>query len=302
MSKIYDRSKRLGMKEVHRCMDSSPKDLATALSEMGRRQRWRDALAALLMLTHAGRSRLTIEACDAVVTCCAASGPWQGSLEILRLARSLALQHSLVTAGNLIKVTGSPPGLWCNAGLQLSRMRQLGMSPTIRHHNTVLSCGLMWSAALGILKSVLDDALEPTEFTSSLLMKKLEANWPAAISTFLSIQRLRVQHDAISGNAALKAASRHRRVSQDFVRHLIGAGVPIDSATCSSAAPALESEQVLDLLKGVRALSQEPDIGAYTSALTVLDNDGRWEAALVFLQSMVLDGIQAWKYTKMRVL
>ena len=124
-------------------------------------------------------------------------------------------------------------------------------------------------------------------------MKKLETNWPMAIHTFLSMQRLRLEHDAISGNAALRAACNHRRVSREFLQHLISAGVPVDSATCSSAGNALDSERIWDLLQDVRASDVQPDIGAYTSVLGACDNDGRWEAALGVLRSMAMDGVQA---------
>lgn len=38
--------------------------------------------------------------------------------------------------------------------------------------------------------------------------------------------------------------------------------------------------------------SQQPDVGAYTSLLTTLDRDGRWEAALDFWATTLTDGIQ----------
>ena len=199
----------------------SPKELTAALSELGRRQLWHDALSAMQMLAHAGRSRLaSIEAFNAAITCCS-NGTWKGSLALLSTATAMSLRHSLVTAGAAIKAAGAQSAHgplaaqpeWHNALHLLSCMRQHSMIPNIRHHNAILSCLLYWSTALCIFKSVLNCELEPTEFTSSLLMKKLETNWPMAIHTFLSMQRLRLEHDAISGNAALRAAGNHRRVS-----------------------------------------------------------------------------------------
>ena len=256
-------------------------------------------------LAYAGRSRLAnIEAFNAVITGCG-SGAWHVSLGMLQRATALSLRHSLVTAGAAIKATGSQSAqraaaTWHNAVRLLSCMRQQGMSPNIRHQNTVLSCEIPWLAAMQIFNSALDsegsdmEHMKPTEFTGSLLMKKLEtnSNWPMAIHIFLLMQRLRLQHDAVSGNAALRAAG-NRRVGRDFAQHLITAEIPVDSATCSSAGNALDSEQVWNLLQQVRASSQEPDIGAYTSFLAALDNDGRWEVALNFLLSMAADGIQA---------
>ncbi|CAE7446502.1 unnamed protein product, partial [Symbiodinium microadriaticum] len=300
-SRIYDDSKPTGLRSLRRLQ--SPKELTAALSELGRRQHWHDALSAMQILADAGRSRLvSIEALNAAITCCS-SGTWQGSLALLSTASIMSLRHSLVTAGAAIKVAGAQSAHgslaeqsnWHNALHRLCRMRQHSMIPNIRHHNAILSCSLSWSTALCIFNSVLNYELEPTEFTSSLLMKKLETNWPLAIHSFLSMQRLRLEHDAISGNAALRAAGagNHRRVSREFLQHLISAGVPVDSATCSSAGSALDSERIWDLLQDVRASVVQPDLGAYTSVLGAFDNDGRWEAALGVLRSMAMDGVQA---------
>eukprot|EP00439_Symbiodinium_sp_Y106_P045967 s3564_g5.t2 len=298
-SRIYDDSKPIGLRHLRKLQ--SPKELTAALSELGRRHLWHDALSAMQMLAHAGRSRLaSIEAFNAAITCCS-NGTWKGSLALLSTATAMSLRHSLVTAGAAIKAAGAQSAHgplaaqpeWHNALHLLSCMRQHSMIPNIRHHNAILSCLLYWSTALCIFKSVLNCELEPTEFTSSLLMKKLETNWPMAIHTFLSMQRLRLEHDAISGNAALRAACNHRRVSREFLQHLISAGVPVDSATCSSAGNALDSERIWDLLQDVRASDVQPDIGAYTSVLGACDNDGRWEAALGVLRSMAMDGVQA---------
>ena len=43
---------------------------------------------------------------------------------------------------------------------------------------------------------------------------------------------------------------------------------------------------------GLEESSQQPDVGAYTSLLTTLDRDGRWEAALGFWATTLTDGIQ----------
>ena len=43
---------------------------------------------------------------------------------------------------------------------------------------------------------------------------------------------------------------------------------------------------------GLEESSQQPDVGAYTSLLTTLDRDGRWEAALDFWATTLTDGIQ----------
>ncbi|CAE7558430.1 unnamed protein product, partial [Symbiodinium sp. CCMP2456] len=298
-SRIYDDSKPTGLRSLRKLQ--SPKELTAALSELGRRQRWHDALSAMQILAHAGRSWLvSIEALNAAITCCS-SGTWQGSLALLSTAKMMSLRHSLVTAGAAIKAAGAQSAhgsladhsKWHNALHLLSCMRQHSMIPNIRHHNAILYCSLSWSTALCIFKSVLTYELEPTEFTSSLLMKKLETNWPLAIHSFLSMQRLRLEHDAISGNAALRAGAGNRRVSREFLQHLISAGVPVDSATCSSAGSALDSERIWDLLQDVRASVVQPDLGAYTSVLGAFDNDGRWEAALGVLRSMAMDGVQA---------
>ena len=295
-SKIHDASKLLEMRDVQRFMQrGDPKEITATLSELGRRQRWHDALFAM---AHLGRSRLPIQACNAVITCCGSSGPWQMSMELLRAAAALSLQHSLVTAGAAIKAAGVEQEMagqpaWFNSILQMSRMRERGMSPDIRHFNNVLSCQQDWPTALCIFESTQELEIKPTEVTGSLLIGRLDANWQLAIRAFLSLQGLRLRHDAITVNTALRAASSQRRVAQEFVQHLMSAGVPVDSATCSSAGSTLDAENVLDLLQEVKRSSQEPDVGAYTSAVAALGNDGRWEAAVVYLRSMALDGIQA---------
>ena len=67
----------------------------------------------------------------------------------------------------------------------------------------------------------------------------------------------------------------------------------MDSATCSSAGNALDSERIWDLLQDVRASDVQPDIGPTRPFWELVTTMVAGRAALGVLRSMAMDGVQA---------
>lgn len=285
---IYDDSKPLRLSQVFQL--DRPQHVTAALAALGRRSRWDDAV---LVATSGGHSRLppSIATYNAAAAAAAAVGAWRSALQLLQGAAQRSLQQSPVTLGTALNARGTwPQVLW-----QLDAMEHDALEPTIRHSNEAMEamrCGATWSWALSILERAMAKHLAPSEFTSSLLLNQLRQTWTLAVQVFGDLERQGLQHDTVSVNSVLQAASQERRYSRSLVQQLKQNQELVDSATCSLAATVADSEEVLELLEMIKASRQQPDVGAYTSLLSALDRDGRWEVALAFGDTVMSDGVE----------
>eukprot|EP00435_Cladocopium_sp_Y103_P010871 s3358_g2.t2 len=233
----------------------------------------------------------SIAAYNAAADAAVAAGGWRGALGLLQAAAQRSLQQSLVTLGTALKARAG--GTWPQVLWQLEAMQHCGLEHGIRHSNEVMRSLGTWSWSLSILERAMAKNLGPSEFTSSLLLWVEPRSWTLAVHVFGDLERQGLQHDTVSINSVLQAASAERRYSKNLVQQLKqNQELVVDSATCSAAATVADSEEVSELLEMIKASRQQPDVGAYTSLLSALDRDGRWEVAVDTFGDTLADGVE----------
>ena len=136
----------------------------------------------------------------------------------LTKVRAQGLEMSGVSLGVQMKAMGE----WPRALGKMEEMAQRGLSAEIRHANELIRvCEVDdWPRALSLLQTALERGAEATEFTSSLVLRKLKQHWPLAISLFHDLADQRLEHDTVSVNAALSASSQERRYFEGFLEQM----------------------------------------------------------------------------------
>ncbi|CAE8613853.1 unnamed protein product [Polarella glacialis] len=274
----------------------SAKEYCIAVTALGRKKLWQQALAVLAEMPLTERGPSLVITFNAGISACGRGNQWFQAMRLLVGMWRKQLDPDARSFNAALSALSSS-GRWSWALLLLGVMSGRSVACDLITYCTAISAchrAGNWEAALQLFAELRSSGLRLDVVAFGSLISAYEGAglWMHALQALTSLGRRGMVVDAVACNAALSACGQSSQwaqalgVFQAMRRHLVLQDVVSYNAAMAACVRGAHGPEALQLLAQVQDCRLNPDQVTLGSAISAYGCLGQWQAALFLLQDM----------------